>query len=562
MPRKKRATVKKEVNPEIVAHKETLNSTYEFVGSLDYIKKLNPKFGEEVIGRRCLVLFDVEDGSSNNNNNSSSSKNKNNNKKSRPKRMQNNNSNNKAALNRKPIPGKVVAYKAELVNEEERNPELFEVEYLHRINFDDEEEDEEDAPEWWMDLAELRDQGLLFWQDAAVERVAVARKDDKSKEKNTTTTESTEAETKVGDDGTPAAAADAAAVKQQEETIDIEALDLPSNVTNPQFEIGDLVFWHLIQPPKPGEIPEPVLDPEGMLTELPQPTGLDMTGTVQALPSKSNGYRYEISLPGSTNTGTIMLPPSAVWAVEAPDKPKKKRKRSTSAAPRQRKKVTETGPPWVDSLAVWLVSVPAENSSKGANAKPVTKKSAALVVSKARKLATGKGISYGRWLANAVDDDEHSRNLTVFYYKQPITLQTFDYETIKSDGMAHELLYGEDQSGGWLYSYVIEKIHMFQEYCKKHSLDLNNLPMRWQDFPGGQEPPKEEPKKSPKKKSETDGGDKGASSSSNKNENASTADGGGNLKPPPKSTPESDVRKRSPSIAPSQRHTTTNGTSC
>ena len=139
--------------------------------------------------------------------------------------------------------------------------------------------------------------------------------------------------------------------------------------------------------------------------------------------------------------------------------PRKKRKRIKSQqlsdlTPSQNA-VLDKAQDWLKAMAIFL-----STHGHGSTGNTINATNLERVLKKLKILASGSGITYGRW-----DDN-------VIFHPFPIDLNT-DTLTLLEDAREYELEYGEDAGNGWLLKHPITKLACYQVHLSQPDEDLH-----------------------------------------------------------------------------------------
>ena len=139
--------------------------------------------------------------------------------------------------------------------------------------------------------------------------------------------------------------------------------------------------------------------------------------------------------------------------------PRKKRKRIKS---QQLSELTPSQNAVLDKAQDWLKAMARflSTHSHGSAGKTITATNLKRSLKKLSLLASGSGITYGRW-----DDN-------VIFHPFPIDLNT-DTLTLLEDAREYELEYGEDAGNGWLLKHPITKLACYQVHLSQPDEDLH-----------------------------------------------------------------------------------------
>ena len=100
-------------------------------------------------------------------------------------------------------------------------------------------------------------------------------------------------------------------------------------------------------------------------------------------------------------------------------------------------------------FAHWLGKI-----HRGQRGNPLSEANFKSVMNRVRDLASGDGISYGRWPAKVR-----------FHKDQPFNLSV-DFHAMLLEAKRYESRYGKDLGNGWLLSHPIKKVALFKEYVE------------------------------------------------------------------------------------------------
>jgi len=139
--------------------------------------------------------------------------------------------------------------------------------------------------------------------------------------------------------------------------------------------------------------------------------------------------------------------------------PRKKRKRIKS---QQLSDLTTSQNAVLDQAHDWLIAMAIflSTHSHGSAGKTINATNLKRVLKQLRFLASGSGITYGRW-----DDN-------IIFHPFPIDLNT-DTLTLLEDAREYELEYGKDAGNGWLLKHPITKLACYQVHLSQPDEDLH-----------------------------------------------------------------------------------------